>query len=181
MLNGWPMYWCVQVRRYDCFYIEASCSIILHDSLCHPLKHPGNLMYIKTALRCLRMMTKDDPVTNVIQSIEQILGAVERHISTVNTSTPAIPSSPDVAPPSRADIQLNPLEATESQPVDEPTFLRDRYSAFDDGATYDFGTDVLNPVHPLGSQFPLDIITTDLVNFFPIDMSIDSLDGNQAR
>lgn len=126
------------------------------------------------------MMTKDDPVTNVIQSIEQILSAVERHISTVSTSTPTIPSSPEVAPLNRSDTQLDPLEAPHTQSV-EPTFLRDRYPAFDDGAAYDFGTDISNPVHPLGSQFPLDIITTDLVNFFPIDMSIDPLNGNQSR
>ena len=167
------------MRRYDCFYIEASCSIILHDSLCHPLKHPGNLIYINTALRCLKMMIKDDPVTNVIQSVEKILSAVERHISTVNTSTPAIPSSPE-RPQSRSDTHFDPLEPPQAQSV-EPTFLRDRYPAFDDRTTYDFGTELSNTVHPLGSQFPLDIITTDLANFFPIDMSIDPLNSSQAR
>lgn len=138
------------------------------------------MIYINTALRCLRMMTKDDPVTNVIQSVEQILRAVERHINTINTSTPVIPYSPEVAPQSRSDIQFDPLEAPPAQSV-EPTFFRDRYPAFDDGSTYDFGSDLSNTVNPLGSQFPLDIITTDLVNFFPIDMSIDSLNGHQSR
>ncbi|KFZ14211.1 hypothetical protein V501_03350 [Pseudogymnoascus sp. VKM F-4519 (FW-2642)] len=167
-----------KVRRYDCFFIEASCSILLLDSLCHPLKHPGNLIYINTALRCLRSMTNDDPVTNVTQSTEQILGAVERHISTVNSSTTAIALPPSAGSQGRLDTQFDPLDASHS--LDEPMFLRDRYLAFDDGTTYDLGTDLSNTVYPSGTQFPLDIITTDLVNFFPIDLSIDRLSGNQT-
>ncbi|KAF6815468.1 C6 zinc finger domain-containing protein [Colletotrichum musicola] len=177
-------------RRYHAFFIESCCSVLLYDSLRHPAKHPHNLEYIRMAIGCLRSLVADDPVTNAIRSVKSIVWAVENSIGASKTTSDALlsvdgTSATDSLSPSWPDdhrfptnIQFPSLDenrATTTTTSDDLIFFSNRpyrhqqpepvpadYSMSLPGAT-----PVLNPF----SDLDFDVLTTDLFNFFPIDVN----------
>ncbi|KAG7417750.1 hypothetical protein Forpe1208_v004430 [Fusarium oxysporum f. sp. rapae] len=68
------------VRRYNAFFLETSCAILLYASMGHPSKHPHHRDIVGLAIECLAFMVDDDPVRNSILHIQKIIDAVERYI-----------------------------------------------------------------------------------------------------
>ncbi|KAF6826381.1 C6 zinc finger domain protein [Colletotrichum plurivorum] len=177
-------------RRYHAFFIESCCSVLLYDSLRHPAKHPHNLEYIRMAIGCLRFLVADDPVTNAIRSIKSIVWAVENSIGASKTTSDTLlsvdgTSAADSSSPSWPDdhrfptnIQFPSLDenrATTTTTSDDLIFFSNRpyrqqqpepvpadYSMSLPGAAPG-----LNPF----SDLDFDVLTTDLFNFFPIDVN----------
>ncbi|KAJ5365459.1 fungal-specific transcription factor domain-containing protein [Penicillium concentricum] len=166
-----------KVRRYDAFFIEASCSVLLHNSLQHPSKHPNNLVYIHMALGCLQSMTNGEPVTNVARSIQRIVSAVENSISQVNLTPTLIPSPSDESPPVNANIKFPSLENTSSCATTDYIFLSDKQSRFPSNLSSDGPRLSRTTADPLSQQLPqlnLDILTTDLFSYFQLDPNMES-------
>ncbi|KAF4450063.1 hypothetical protein F53441_6768 [Fusarium austroafricanum] len=76
------------MRRYNAFFIETSCAVLLYDSISHPTKHPHHKEVICYAVKSLGLMINDDPVTNAIQHIQKIVNAVEDYLSRQQISYP---------------------------------------------------------------------------------------------
>ncbi|KAJ0157445.1 putative 30S ribosomal protein S17-like protein [Fusarium oxysporum f. sp. albedinis] len=68
------------MRRYNAFFLETSCAILLYASMRHPSKHPHHRDIVGVAIECLQLMVDDDPVRNSILHIQKIIDAVERYI-----------------------------------------------------------------------------------------------------
>ncbi|PCG98937.1 Transcription factor [Penicillium occitanis (nom. inval.)] len=173
-----------KVRRYDAFCIEASCSILLHDSLRHPSKHPNNLVYIRMALDCLRAMTDDEPITNVAHSIERILSVVEQTISgkdEISTSTPLFEASMPVPPHHQQHNnthQRNILFPSlgQSSSREDFIFLSNRqFQATNYPLPESQGASEVaaGRVANLDSRLNFDVLATDLSTYFPLDIYMD--------
>lgn len=127
-------------------------------------------------------MTADEPVTNVILSVRRILDAVEVAIIEAE-STPGevtqlpTPSAGVGASEMHAHTPLErPLleQPATFYPTSEPIHFRERSSFLPgDSSLYDMGSGPRDQVGLHGqpwSQFNLDVVTTDLFNFFPRDL-----------
>lgn len=113
-------------------------------------------------------MTNDEPVTSVILSQRRILEAVQASVSAGGTT----PSS-DAAP------QLMPSRSEEhSQVCEHPNIEHERTSLLPNDAfpnnlatlPYDEASLLQQP----WPQFNFDVVTTDLFNYFPIDLCDNS-------
>ncbi|KAL6405432.1 C6 zinc finger domain protein [Ilyonectria robusta] len=175
-----------KIRRYDSFFVEASCSVLLFDSLRHHSKYPNNLVYIKKGLHCLQRMTNDEPVTSVILSQRRILEAVQASVSAGGT-TPSSDAATQLMP-SRSEehsqvcehpnIEHPSLDQTISQTTNDLIHLHERTSLLPNDAfpnnlatlPYDEASLLQQP----WPQFNFDVVTTDLFNYFPIDLCDNS-------
>ncbi|KAI1035380.1 hypothetical protein LB504_005758 [Fusarium proliferatum] len=68
------------MRRYNAFFLETSCAILLYASMGHPSKHPHHRDIVGLAIECLELMVDDDPVTNAMLHIQKLIDAVEGYI-----------------------------------------------------------------------------------------------------
>ncbi|QGI63682.1 hypothetical protein CEK26_007633 [Fusarium fujikuroi] len=68
------------MRRYNSFFLETSCAILLYASMGHPSKHPHHRDIVGLAIECLELMVVDDPVTNAILHIQKLIDAIEGYI-----------------------------------------------------------------------------------------------------
>lgn len=141
------------------------------------------------AIGCLRSLVADDPVTNAIRSVKRIVWAVENSIGTSKTTSDAPPpvddsstadsSSPPWPSNNRfpTNIQFPSLDENRGTTTtsDDLIFFSNRpyrhqqpeplpadYSMPLPGAAPG-----LNPF----SDLDFDVLTTDLFNFFPIDVN----------
>ncbi|KAH8700460.1 fungal-specific transcription factor domain-containing protein [Talaromyces proteolyticus] len=176
-----------KVRRYDSFCIEASCSVLLHDSLRHPSKHPNNLVYIRMALNCLGAMTDDEPVTNVAHSVERILSVVEQSISgndDVSTSTPLLEAGMPLSPQHQTNILFPSLGQASSCAASNLIFLSNRQSQATNyplPETHHGASQVTaEPLADLEPRFNFDVLATDLSTYFPLDIYMDQHSGQNA-
>ncbi|CVK86442.1 uncharacterized protein FMAN_06286 [Fusarium mangiferae] len=71
---------CNGMRRYNAFFLETSCAILLYASMGHPSKHPHHRDIVGLAIECLELMVDDDPVTNAMLHIQKLIDAVEGYI-----------------------------------------------------------------------------------------------------
>ncbi|KAL0937273.1 C6 zinc finger domain protein [Colletotrichum truncatum] len=168
-------------RRYIAFFIESCCAVLLYDSLRHPAKHPHNLEYIQMAISCLHSLVGDDPVTNALRSIKRIVWAVENsiHASRTNSGAMLDAGSTDSSPSWSGDrfptsIQFPSLEENRATTSDDLIYFSNRpYREQPDPPAPDY-TMPLPGAAPGMNPFPdlnFDVLTTDLFNFFPIDMN----------
>ncbi|WYZ39521.1 hypothetical protein EsH8_III_001435 [Colletotrichum jinshuiense] len=167
-------------RRYLAFFIESSCAVLLYDSLRHPAKHPHNLEFIQMAISCLHSFIADDPVTNAIRSIKRIVWAVEQSINASKTNTGSFldatsadssPSWPDDRFPT--NIQFPSLEENRATTSDDLIFFSNRTYRPPPEPVADYTMPVSGAgsmVNPF-SDLNFDVLTTDLFNFFPVDMN----------
>ncbi|VUC26539.1 unnamed protein product [Clonostachys rosea] len=169
-----------KIRRQDAFYIEASCVILLFDSLRHPSKHANNLLYINTALTCLRAMVQDEPVTSVAISITRILNAVVDAIRD---------GGGDQGISRIASDQLLQESIPAGLPNSAPeTSVPDPYH----GSLLDFGHQQGHERGPVSNDFlvsslgfqsahmpqsasAFDLLTIDLSSYFPLEMESDDV------
>ncbi|KAF9875081.1 hypothetical protein CkaCkLH20_07347 [Colletotrichum karsti] len=168
-------------RRYHAFFIESCCAVLLYDSLRHPAKHPHNLEYIQMAISGLHSLVGDDPVTNAIRSIKRIVWAVENTINASRTTSGGIldGGSTDSSPSWSGDrfptsIQFPSLDENRATTSDDLIYFSNRpYRQQPEPIAPDYSMSLpgagtgLNPFPDLN----YDVLTTDLFNFFPIDMN----------
>ncbi|KAH0430342.1 C6 zinc finger domain protein [Colletotrichum camelliae] len=164
-------------RRYHAFFIESCCAVLLYDSLRHPAKHPHNLEYIQMAISGLHALVGDDPVTNAVRSIKRIVWAVESSINASRTTLDG--GSTDSSPSWAGDrfptsIQFPSLDENRATTSDDLIYFSNRgYRQQPEPLPQDYAMSLpgtapgLNPFPDLN----FDVLTTDLFNFFPIDMN----------
>ncbi|OTB02667.1 hypothetical protein M426DRAFT_322431 [Hypoxylon sp. CI-4A] len=164
--------------RYNAFFLDASCVVLLFDILQHPSKHACNVEYIQMALLALSSMDQDEPVTTCSRSIEQTLRIVERTISGQRTDSAArdffaLTNHPLHWHPQQSHqaIQFPSLDPNLQNSADQLIQFRDlpgsvgeelpQVSEMPSGA--ESNGCFANPYSPY------DIVATDLYNFFPVN------------
>ncbi|KAK8057429.1 hypothetical protein PG996_011366 [Apiospora saccharicola] len=184
-------------HRYQAFFIECSCAVLIYDILCQPSKYTYNIEYIHTALQTLGTMIADEPVTSAINSINRVLRAIEDSIATQNQG--ASPAESATTPNSRgqastavtpnsgpqnhySSIQFPSLDHLTQNGAEQMIFLTERnyaqptaaraapmgpYATAAPGNGFGADPSFLNAA----SNFNLDVMTTDLFNFFPMDVT----------
>jgi hypothetical protein len=171
--------------RYNAFFLDSSCVVLLYDILQHPAKHMYSVEYINIAIQCLSSMTQDEPVTIALRSIKQILRVVEDSISKKGLGTVAqhgssMAHSSELAPmlaPAQLtyqNVQFPSLNGTASQSAQQFIHLSDLPVPGGQGAPlsstglngHDLYGNAADPIAHLQN----DVITTDLFSFFPIDL-----------
>ncbi|KAK1700944.1 hypothetical protein BDP55DRAFT_538952 [Colletotrichum godetiae] len=166
-------------RRYHAFFIESSCAVLLYDSLRHPAKHPHNLEFIQMAISCLRSLVGDDPVTNAIHSIKRIVWAVEQSINAAKSTGAFLDVASADSSPSWTDdrfptnIQFPSLEENRATTSDDLIFFSNRAYRPQPEPITDYSMPIPG-AGSVGNPFPdlnFDVLTTDLFNFFPVDMN----------
>ncbi|KAF7515638.1 hypothetical protein G7054_g14480 [Neopestalotiopsis clavispora] len=183
--------------RYNAFFFDAACVVLMYDMLRHPAKHTYNVDYIHTALRCLSTMIQDEPVTVTQNSIQQILRLVEFTIASItNAHNPAAELTslaPDTAPDeaTKTAIQTLPQLNTQFPSLNaNPANSSQQFIHFSGmpfvpnpgtfGSSAGLGESNMSYNDPF-PYFQNDVVTTDLFNFFPIDLmspyNTSSLDG----
>ncbi|KAI0167704.1 hypothetical protein BJ166DRAFT_239504 [Pestalotiopsis sp. NC0098] len=172
--------------RYNAFFLDATCVVLMYDMLRHPAKHTYNVDYIHMALRCLSTMVQDEPVTVTQNSIQQILRLVESTIANItNPANPAaeLTSLAPSAPTNQvaiANSQMLPQLNTQfpslhaNPPNSSQQFIHFSGLPFVPNAgTFDSSAGLDEQSMSYTDPFPYfqnDIVTTDLFNFFPIDL-----------
>ncbi|KAI8307155.1 Lactose regulatory protein LAC9 [Colletotrichum sp. SAR11_59] len=167
----------LKIATYHAFFIESCCAVLLYDSLRHPAKHPHNLEYIQMAISGLHSLVGDDPVTNAVRSIKRIVWAVESSINASRTTLDG--GSTDSSPSWAGDrfptsIQFPSLDENRATTSDDLIYFSNRgYRQQPEPLPQDYAMSLpgtapgLNPFPDLN----FDVLTTDLFNFFPIDMN----------
>lgn len=132
------------------------------------------------AISCLHSFIADDPVTNAIRSIKRIVWAVEQSINASKTNTGSFldatsadssPSWPDDRFPT--NIQFPSLEENRATTSDDLIFFSNRTYRPPPEPVADYTMPVSGAgsmVNPF-SDLNFDVLTTDLFNFFPVDMN----------
>ncbi|TDZ30785.1 putative transcriptional regulatory protein [Colletotrichum spinosum] len=168
-------------RRYLAFFIESCCAALLYDSLRHPSKHPHNLEYIQMAISSLHSLVDDEPVTNALRSIKRIVLAVERSINAAKAQPgPALEAGSTNSSPAWSEprlptnIQFPSLDENRATNSDDLIFFSNRaYQPRTEPVQQDFAMSLpgaASTTNPF-ADLSFDVLTTDLFNFFPIDMN----------
>lgn len=176
----------LKTLRYNAFFLDATCVVLMYDMLRHPAKHTYNVDYIHMALRCLSTMVQDEPVTVTQNSIQQILRLVESTIANItNPANPAaeLTSLAPSAPTNQvaiANSQMLPQLNTQfpslhaNPPNSSQQFIHFSGLPFVPNAgTFDSSAGLDEQSMSYTDPFPYfqnDVVTTDLFNFFPIDL-----------
>lgn len=164
---------CIQALRFNAYFLESSCAVLLYDMLWHPSKHECHLEYIQMTLGCLEIMVDEQPIVTARESLQQILSAVEGTISKQpgSISTPVdLPSNLFHFP----NVQFPPSGSAESSVAEQLIHFsdalgigsRDLQPAMMSAAS---GEPVQNTTNP-----ELNVFTTDLHSFFPCDIETPS-------
>lgn len=188
----------MQTIRYNAFFLDATCVVLMYDMLRHPVKHLYNTEYIHMALQCLNTMVQDEPVTVTQHSIREMLRVVEDVISKIARPRDIATDQESLAPTTSTAVEMS---NTMEQPLPN---LNTQFPSFTTNASQPtqqfihlsglpFGTELgsVNSSAALGGStatyantFPYcqnDVVTTDLFNFFPMDLlspyNISSLEG----
>ncbi|KAJ0383506.1 hypothetical protein COL922a_010350 [Colletotrichum nupharicola] len=167
----------LKIAMYHAFFIESCCAVLLYDSLRHPAKHPHNLEYIQMAISGLHALVGDDPVTNAVRSIKRIVWAVESSINASRTTLDG--GSTDSSPSWAGDrfptsIQFPSLDENRATTSDDLIYFSNRgYRQQPEPLPQDYAMSLPGTapgLHPF-PDLNFDVLTTDLFNFFPIDMN----------
>ncbi|KAH7242804.1 hypothetical protein BKA59DRAFT_400407 [Fusarium tricinctum] len=158
--------------RYQAFFIECSCAVLLYDTICQPSKYSYNMEYIQKAIQELSGMVADEPVISSLNSIRRVLETVEASIFGQDRGTQSLATN--ITTPRRYSRihfpSLDYMEVAESGKMILPgeTVEREGRSHLLAPGLPDVLTDQdwTNPNH-----FNLNIMTTDLFNFFPFNLS----------
>ncbi|KAF4343796.1 C6 zinc finger domain protein [Fusarium beomiforme] len=161
--------------RYYAFFVECSTAVLLYDILCHPSKYSFNMEYIQKAMQVFSGMVQDEPVTSSFNSVHRVLEAIERSISNQVPGLPLpTPSDDTTSPNQHSRIQfpsLDQLGMNEHERMllltGEGSIKENRQGSLAPGLQNTLmDQDWTNPSH-----FNLNVMTTDLFNFFPLNMS----------
>ncbi|RGP71231.1 c6 zinc finger domain-containing [Fusarium longipes] len=161
--------------RYQGFFIECSCAVLLYDILYQPSKYSYNMEYIEKAIQALSSMVSDEPIISSLNSIRRVLETIEASIPAhVHGKQPMVPESIPEGSHQYSRVQfpsLNPLEVNESGRM---ILLTDDIGN-EDNRSHSFASGMQNTFADQdwtsAAHFNLDVMTTDLFNFFPLDMT----------
>ncbi|KAK8022550.1 C6 zinc finger domain protein [Apiospora rasikravindrae] len=188
-----------QYHRYQAFFIECSCAVLIYDILCQPSKYTYNIEYINISLQTLSSMIADEPVTSAINSIKRVLRTIEDSISSQGHGAGASPAESATTPNSRgqasaaatpnsgaqnhySSIQFPSLDHLTQNGAEQMIFLTERnypqptaaraapmgpYATAAPGNGFGPDPSFMNAA----PNFNLDVMTTDLFNFFPMDVT----------
>ncbi|KAI9157993.1 Pseudouridine-metabolizing bifunctional protein [Paramyrothecium foliicola] len=178
-----------KLQRNDSFYIEASCTVLLYDSLRHPSKHPNNLIYINMGLGCLQAMPQDDPITSIALSISRIVNVVQTFIAETDDSA----RSEQLYQQATAlmDREFSQARTPRNLHVPPLDLADSTYSTAEVGSPHErnqqLGVDrFANELAPwldlqllplTQADSHLDVLTTDLSSYFPNDLTNNSVGG----
>ncbi|KAH6658428.1 hypothetical protein BKA67DRAFT_214024 [Truncatella angustata] len=186
-----------KTTRYYAFFLDANCVVLMYDMLRHPAKRNYNVDYINMALQMLSSMVQDEPVTVSQNSMKQMLRLVEdiilngnrvtgpstelASLASSNTTAVEVLSDTQQGPP-HPNFQFPSLNAGSTQSQQFIHFSNlpavSGQGNFDNALNID-GSAVAY-ANPL-PYFQNDVITTDLFNFFPVDLlspyNTSSLEG----
>lgn len=161
-----------QSSRYQGFFIECCCAVLLYNILCQPSKYSYNMEYIQKAMQTLSSMVADEPITSSLRSIHRVLNSVEASIFGHRHGTQSAPlndvsshrqysfthfpslDQTEVIDPGRRILQTG---ETGTQGDRSHSLLRGLVDILSD-------QDWTNPSH-----FNFNVMTTDLFNYFPLD------------
>lgn len=130
--------------------------------------------YIKKAMQALSCMVADEPVTTALNSVSRVLETIEASISSQMSSPhPVMPNS--IATGSHHDINiqfppLNPLGRDGSENVTLVTTETDTELERTDTSLAEFAGTGIHEDWSDPNYFNLNVMTTDLFNFLPMDM-----------
>lgn len=205
-----------KTSRYNAFFLESSCAVLIFDILRHPSKQPYNVEYIEIALKSLDEMIDDEPVTNARRSVRRVVRIVEETIARNGDRPLSTQTEADAAAPAHTLAESAPGSATQQPVHDHQQYHQPQYNAqfpslnggqpsqgFPNAAqqqqliyfsdlpsslpddTANGGSHMAMPLaasewyaggsdgtggDPL-SNFHYDVVTTDLFNFFPLNMT----------
>ncbi|KAI9168003.1 Zinc finger protein grt1 [Paramyrothecium foliicola] len=160
--------------RYQAYFLECSCGILLYDILSHPSKYTYNMEYIRKAMRALSCMVPDEPVTTALNSIDRVVETIESSISS-QVDGPRLSGSNNntIAQQHYADIEFPSSDQLGANASEKMIFLTGRSGPVPSvmnpstlgSSDITMDQDWLNP-----NYFDLNVMTTDLFNFFPMDV-----------
>ncbi|VTO93812.1 unnamed protein product [Fusarium graminearum] len=161
--------------RYQAFFIECSCSVLLYDILCQPSKYSYNMEYIQKAIQALSSMTADEPIILSLNSIRRVLETIEKSISGhIGGRQTMAMDSVTTSPHHYPRVQFPSLDQLGPNESGRMILLTD------DVGTEENRSHQLMPGLPntmvdqdwtSSAHFNLNVMTTDLFNFFPLDMT----------
>ncbi|CAF3560025.1 unnamed protein product [Fusarium graminearum] len=161
--------------RYQAFFIECSCSVLLYDILCQPSKYSYNMEYIQKAIQALSSMTADEPIILSLNSIRRVLETIEKSISGhIGRRQTMAMDSVTTSPQHYPRVQFPSLDQLGPNESGRMILLTD------DVGTEENRSHQLMPGLPntmvdqdwtSSAHFNLNVMTTDLFNFFPLDMT----------
>jgi hypothetical protein len=153
--------------------MESCCAVLVYDILCQPSKYSYNLEYIKKAVNTLSLLVADEPVTTAINSIRRVLSTIEQPIDNTFPKQPTSEAADASDPrhqasgvPLQGDNDLNRAEQMIFLSNGAHTDPHQSAPLAQGGLGSPTDQDWLNP-----NYFNLNIMTTDLFNFFPLNMS----------
>lgn len=156
--------------RYNCFFIESSCAVLLYDILWQRSKYSHNLEYINAGLNYMSQIPFGDPVQRSMNSIKQVLSVVEQEI---------FRQQPMIA--SQAPLSGNQHGGQTSTDTDSNINLLDPAANFlplptTNGIIHTRDRmDAPNPNLP-EMDYNLDIFATDLYHLFPTELEANTVD-----
>ncbi|KFA79463.1 hypothetical protein S40288_09713 [Stachybotrys chartarum IBT 40288] len=116
-------------QRYQAFFIECSCAVLLYDILCQPSKYTYNREYIEKGMQTLDYMVADEPVTTALISIRRVLRMIENsipnHIPGVSPPTNLQPSGDGAPPHHHPSIQFPSPNHSLINDAEQMIFLTD--------------------------------------------------------
>lgn len=141
-----------QRLKYNGFFIESSCAVLLYDSLWNHHTYSHNLEYIKVGLQCLENIVSGGPIATAKASLERILALLQQKLAVASTQL--------ITPPESAGTRHAPfgnVQQARSEPF-VPLLTSNATSSWNQGD---------------GTNWGLDVFTTDLNEFFPLNNFFD--------
>ncbi|RDW56737.1 hypothetical protein BP6252_13992 [Coleophoma cylindrospora] len=169
---------------YNCFFMESSCTVLLFDVLGEDYKFSHNVEYINAAIRCISGMVQGITVMSALKSIKQMLSIVEHESLARRNRASFTPHSHNLA---SASSQLpNHLDSHGNEMDSAPDYNDSRFMHYpqqeQDNVMIHMRDkpDTLPYDHSIGSpplEYDFDIFTTNLSNFFPVDLTFQHGQG----
>ncbi|KAI0154519.1 hypothetical protein GGR57DRAFT_104984 [Xylariaceae sp. FL1272] len=166
--------------RFNAFYLECSCMVLLFDALRYPSKLSFNQEYIDMALQYMKEMVKDDPIRQAQMSVEETARIVRESVLG-DRAQPMYSGS--VVGGTGTDLASQPT-LHQGSPFGHPNQLAHEFIV--DDAQHmlylNASSDITRPSDPaiVGGTTEMshnycnsNFITPDLFNFFPLN----TLDG----
>ncbi|KAI0469137.1 hypothetical protein F4859DRAFT_516490 [Xylaria cf. heliscus] len=162
--------------RFNAFFLESSAMVLFYDMLRHPSKLSYNKEYVKTALNCLERMVKDAPIVHARSSMRETSRIIEDYLSTNKIEQPITvqhgngeETSHITTPSQQQNIPTIPT-ATHDFLLDESQNMILLNGVTSGPNRYHVEAAVRNTYsEPLLQHQNLNLLTTDLFNFFPLD------------
>lgn len=143
-----------QRLKYNGFFIESSCAVLLYDSLWNHHTYSHNLEYIKVGLQCLENIVSGGPIATAKASLERILALLQQKLAVISTQLITPPESTNTR---NTLSDLGNVQQARREPL-VPHLAPNVTSSWNQGDNISWG---------------LDVFTTDLNEFFPLNDFFD--------